>query len=123
MPHKNPRAYYTQPEVKGRHNAYIRAWRKKNAHLIKNKAYDKLGNRCSSPTCRWINIDGTRGCTDRRCLQLDHVFGNGCQERKLTAGHIIYQRAIADVEGKYQLLCANCNWIKRNSEVDRPIKT
>ena len=102
-------------------NAYMRRWRKINCPLIKDKAYAKLGNRCSSPTCRWINFDGTRGCSERACLQLDHVFGKGRKERQLTTSYIIYQRVLTDTEGRYQLLCANCNWIKRNSEVERPV--
>ena len=55
------------------------------------------------------------GENDHRCLQIDHVDGGGCHERHLD-GHKSY--AIADawsggLEGKYQVLCANCNWKKR----------
>ena len=45
----------------------------------------KLGGRCSNPDCRWHNDDGTRGCTDIRALQIDHVGGGGSME--LRAGH------------------------------------
>ena len=121
MPHKNPRSYYTLPHVKARHNEYARKWRKKNAPIMKDRAYAKLGNRCSSPSCQWLNADGTMGCTDRRCLQVDHVQGEGSKERKSTTGYVIYQRIITDMENRYQLLCANCNWIKRNTEVERPV--
>lgn len=56
---------------------------------------------------------------DIRALQLDHVAGGGVADRKARrAMHAIYQDAL-DNPDKYQLLCANCNWIKRitNNEV------
>src|SRR5271157_497603 len=31
-----------------------------------------LGGRCADPDCAWVNEDGSRGCTDVRCLQIDH---------------------------------------------------
>lgn len=32
-------------------------------------------------------------------------------------GYVTYHlRAIMDTTGKYQLLCANCNWIKRHEK-------
>jgi predicted metal-binding protein len=98
-----------------------------NAHRIADKSYyerlktaafTKLGNRCNNPECRWLNADGTLGCTDRDALQIDHVLGGGVQEhRALKHNHSKFHRmVIADTVGKYQLLCANCNWIKRAKE-------
>lgn len=75
------------------------------------KALERLGDRCSSPECSWINPDGTRGCVDRRCIQIDHIAGNGSKEVKAHAGY--YRKVFEDTTGAYQLLCANCNWIKR----------
>ena len=92
---------------------------------IKDIAYKKLGNKCSNPACQWLNADGSRGCTDRRCLQVDHVFGGGGKEhKKLKCPREIYRKVLKDEEGNYQLLCANCNWIKRfiNGENTRFIK-
>lgn len=75
-----------------------------------------LGGKCSNPKCMWLNEDGTRGCIDTRCLQVDHKFGNGNQI-KVAAGSAYhdYKNAIADPnrDEHYQCLCANCNWIKR----------
>jgi hypothetical protein len=80
-----------------------------------------LGNRCSNSECLVVNEDGTRGCVDSRCLQIDHVNGDGSKERKQFHGHMasFYLKVLADTTGCYQLLCANCNWIKRsiNKEV------
>lgn len=69
---------------------------------------------CGSPSCSWINEDGSRGCSDKRCLQIDHVFGGGVQERKKLGSKARYLKVLNDQSGVYQLLCANCNWIKRH---------
>lgn len=57
------------------------------------------------------------GFADVRALQIDHVLGGGVREIRSGIGyHTYYLRVIESValrEGKYQLLCANCNWIKR----------
>jgi hypothetical protein len=91
---------------------------KKYIEKTRDAAYEKLGNRCSSPLCRWINLDGTRGCTEKKCLQVDHVNGDGYLERKLGM-YGLYKKVMSDTEGAYQLLCANCNWIKKvdNKEI------
>lgn len=86
---------------------------------LKRQAYKKLGDRCVNPNCKWVNKDGSMGCTDVRCLQLDHIEGNGNEKRRegeYNRGQ--YRAIIAGADG-YQLLCANCNWIKRveNGEV------
>ncbi len=71
------------------------------------KALAALGGKCAK--C---------GCTDARALQIDHINGGGSQEAKRIGSYGIYRRALT-VEGRkdYQVLCANCNWIKR--EVQR----
>ena len=53
---------------------------------------------------------------DSRALQIDHVNGNGADDRR-EFGEAMYtknflKRVLAS-PGKYQVLCANCNWIKR----------
>lgn len=79
-------------------------------------AMQKLGNKCANPACQWLNPDGFRGCTDIRCLQIDHVLGGGNQERKKgLISHALYKDVLADETGKYQALCANCNWIKKHT--------
>lgn len=54
------------------------------------------------------------GFSDPRALQVDHVNGDGATERKVTWGgtHRLL-REIKQNPSRYQLLCANCNWIKR----------
>jgi hypothetical protein len=56
----------------------------------------------------------TCGFDDVRALQIDHVFGGGCKERaERTEQSKYYIQVMKDTSGKYQLLCANCNWLKR----------
>lgn len=60
------------------------------------------------------------GFADKRALQVDHREGNGTRERRwrTKAGRICqsgiptYRRVLREPE-EYQLLCANCNWIKK----------
>ena len=82
---------------------------------LKESVYVKLGNKCSNPACQWLNSDGTRGCTDKRCLQIDHRLGDGAVDRKSGSqgSNSFLRRVLMDETNRYQLLCANCNWIKR----------
>jgi len=70
------------------------------------------------------------GFDDVRALQIDHINGDGAEERKKHRGSLLYksmlERYIKDPQKfcvNYQLLCANCNWIKRstNKEYKKPI--
>lgn len=102
----------------------MKAWRKANkpkraahhrvwVHKLRESIIRKLGGKCSNPACQWLNADGSRGCTDVRCLQVDHVFNDGSKERKEFTQIALWNKILADTDGRYQLLCANCNWIKR----------
>ncbi len=69
-----------------------------------------LGGQCSSASCA---VPG--GMADPRALQIDHVNGGGSKKRrnKEENYHSQYKAILAGKEG-YQLLCANCNWIKKS---------
>jgi len=71
---------------------------------LRGRAFLKLGRVCNR--C---------GFSDPRALQIDHVHGGGTKEGKERSGRGagLYRRVLLDTTGKYQLLCANCNWIKR----------
>jgi hypothetical protein len=57
----------------------------------------------------------TCGFSDRRALQIDHINGNGKSDRKRYTSQSLYLKHILEVKGEgYQILCANCNWIKRH---------
>jgi hypothetical protein len=67
------------------------------------------------------------GFADPRALQVDHVRAGGRNDREPTNNGAIVLKRVMDPKnaGKFQLLCANCNWIKRyeNNEVTgRPFK-
>lgn len=54
------------------------------------------------------------GFADMRALQLDHVHGGGNRERKRSGDNshtIVYAGLRRPFD--FQVLCANCNWIKR----------
>lgn len=63
------------------------------------------------------------GFEDSRALQIDHINGGGHKEIKEGNYTGTYHRNVITSflkeENKYQLLCANCNWIKRseNNEI------
>jgi len=58
------------------------------------------------------------GFSDYRALQIDHINGHGCNEFARLGARKFYKKVKEHPE-LYQLLCANCNWIKRyeNKEV------
>lgn len=77
--------------------------REYNKHL-RNELIDLLGGKCVK--C---------GFSDRRALQVDHINGGGYKDCKSMGGmknKIILNR-VKNGSKEYQLLCANCNWIKR----------
>lgn len=61
------------------------------------------------------------GYSAARALQIDHVNGGGSAARRErapgTAGRAFLRDVIAKADaGIYQVLCANCNWIKKHEE-------
>jgi len=54
------------------------------------------------------------GFADARALQIDHVNGGGRAELLLLGAHRLYKSVALGERTSYQLLCANCNWIKRH---------
>lgn len=89
------------------------------AQKIRKEALEALGGKCVR--C---------GFNDRRALQIDHIGGHGAKDIQGNGGYnSIYLRKVIKSflvgEGIYQLLCANCNWIKRseNNETREKIFT
>lgn len=75
--------------------------------IRRNKMLNWLGGECSK--C---------GFSDFRALQIDHVNGNGSLE-KVRNGKRFYEKVMRSYdndENEYQILCANCNWIKRHEK-------
>lgn len=62
------------------------------------------------------------GFSDPRALQIDHIKGGGNREFKAKGNYFVYLKIVKNFnveKNNYQVLCANCNWIKRyeNKEV------
>lgn len=94
-----------------KHRDYQRNWSKNKLYEIKEKIFDKLGHSCKC------------GFSDKRALCIDHVNGGGFKELK--SGMSVfryYEKVLNDTDNTYQILCHNCNWIKRsdNNEVRKP---
>lgn len=57
------------------------------------------------------------GFSDWRALQVDHIHGGGKKEYASARTNQIASRILKmpqdEARAKYQVLCANCNWIKR----------
>jgi len=72
---------------------------------LREMVMHQLGSRCA--VC---------GITDRRVLQIDHVYGGGSEERRNIGPRGIYIKILESNGYGYQILCANCNTIKRYEE-------
>ncbi len=104
--HKSPETKYRCLKLQAIRNLKTeerKRIRKEQRRTEREQILNLLGNQC-------IHC----GITDIRVLQIDHVNGNGYQD-VIKWGHgRPYYKHILDVKGEgYQLLCANCNWIKR----------
>ena len=57
------------------------------------------------------------GFEDYRALQIDHINGNGTADRKRRGPAIVFVDIWRhDATERYQILCANCNQIKRHEK-------
>src|SRR6267378_695808 len=127
-----------------RHNAYQQSWRRRNHARSNeiaraSRARWVAANPARAKEVQRFNRERVRkhilellggvqcahcGFTDWRALQVDHRAGGGNRERvrglNLIAGVGLWKfrtAILADgaaARAKYQVLCANCNWIKRH---------
>jgi hypothetical protein len=76
---------------------------------MRRDALDKFGGKCLR--CSF---------SDERALQFDHINADGYLERRdnVHTNGSKYKRLLSDAEyaKSFQLLCANCNWIKRQEQ-------
>jgi len=102
-------------------------WGGKRENSGREKIWDSEVARQSSKAKTWnqkirfqvIEILGGKclhcGFSDYRALQIDHVNGDSPTDGRVT-GSSYFKRVTESVkqnENRYQLLCSNCNWIKR----------
>lgn len=94
------------------HPEKSKEYRTRCRRKLKEEIFRLLGGKCSNPNCAVPN-----GMKDIRALQIDHVHGKGRDERKVFKATYTYYLHVRNeiLKGsiEYQLLCANCNWIKR----------
>jgi hypothetical protein len=90
-------------------NEYCRKWMTENRARWRIATMMFLGGKCEH--CE---------NNDRRVLQIDHVNGGGGKEIKTLKGSWGQPKKLKEImlsilsgENRYQLLCSNCNWIKR----------
>lgn len=71
---------------------------------IRAAILEKLGKKCKK--C---------GFDDVRALQVDHINGGGKKHIASFSNNMrtYYKFVLKDTSGMFQILCANCNWIKR----------
>jgi hypothetical protein len=112
---------YESKEGKARYfqENYDRMTETHKAYWIRlaDKVYARLGNHCMR--C---------GFDDRRALQIDHINGGGVEEHK-KMNHNRFLNHLLEISeeelfSNYQVLCANCNWIKKseNKEVRKKLQ-
>ena len=101
------------------------AWERRTASARRAKIFEILGGRC----CRC-------GFDNPLALQIDHIRGGGTmqlltpsqggkaktQNRRWQYAQVLKSLDSDKAAPRYQLLCANCNWIKRyaNKECRQP---
>ena len=68
---------------------------------LRQAVLERLGQKCSR--C---------GYKDVRALEIDHKFGGGTEERRRLGYPTYYVHVLRHLD-RFQILCANCNMIKR----------
>ena len=98
------RKYFSNPEVRARKNEQDR----NRVFEVKKIIYDVLGG----AVCKNCGFD------DIRALQLDHINGGGSKDKQTNRGTVkilrLYRNNLEKLKQVYQILCANCNWIKKH---------
>lgn len=105
---KNRRKYRKHGErLRERTRAYYRQNKDKCLDIKTRARIDaikKLG-----PACVTCGYD-----KDIRAIQIDHIKNDGVDDRRERGNYAIFKGIqIHGGQGRYQVLCANCNWIKQ----------
>lgn len=84
----------------------IRSTTRRYSEKMRTVAITALGGKCIR--C---------GFSDHRALHIDHIHSDGATDRLSTSGAAYSRKVVTSIslkQEKYQLLCANCNSIKRH---------
>jgi hypothetical protein len=92
--------------------------KRKIREKMHSEIIELLGSRCSNPVCP-IPLEKM----DIKCLQIDHVHGNGNRDRKQFRDRKVYLREILreikNGSRDFQLLCVYCNFLKSFDSMKR----
>ena len=111
----------SRPKIWASQKEYHSWWATRNREYL--RVYHKIGQRKRRLRRRVGALLALGGkcvrCgfdSDYRALQLDHINSDGFKDNKKYWQ--LQQRIYAEIidgkhKDKYQILCANCNWIKR----------
>lgn len=82
-------------------------YQKEYRRIMKLELFNLLGRKCVR--C---------GYEDIRALQFDHIIGGGRKDKRELKGNLsmvsFYRKNPEKAKQTLQVLCANCNWIKRH---------
>ena len=110
--------YANDPEYRKRNLAESKKWKQDTGYKsykdpvrhaetytnLKDQVLELLGRQCAH--CGYDR--------DVRALQIDHINGDGAKERRKVSMGVTFLRHVLKKNGKgYQILCANCNQIKK----------
>lgn len=100
-----------QSKAKTRYNPEAR---KAAYHDARRRAFQVLGGYVCSEC----------GFDDPRALQIDHVNDDGYRRRRNEGelGEALYRRVIKAGGEGFQVLCANCNWVKKAESEGRTVE-
>lgn len=114
------------PEWRKKYNQYSRNWynKRRGTEQLKNtiRIYNRRHSRkiYTRLKIKLFELLGGPKCvrcgfTDIRALQFDHINGDGNEERRHISAWKKYKTYLhtPNIKEKLQVLCANCNWIKR----------
>ncbi len=104
------------------HRAYEKLWKKNHIDHVRRKSREwnkKSRNKNRSIVLKHYSpnlICQRCGCNNIHLLSIDHMNGDGAQSRKkLKTSYMIYRHIIKDnFPLNFQVLCWNCQWIKRH---------
>ena len=101
------RRYYKDINVKNKYHSAQKRYRDK----IRKEILELLGSKCNNP----YNLEHLDWCNDINILQIDHINGCGAIQRRKECGsfYVVILDKIKNGSKEYQLLCPNCNWLKK----------
>lgn len=121
--HPNGDSYCTACRlIRSRESKYVRS--EKQMEYYRTKARERCRNIRKNVIDKMGGVCVICGFSDYRALQIDHINGGGSKERRenknIVSRGMYLETVLADNGEKFQLLCANCNWIKRFENNENP---